>query len=126
MIEYSDFVAWSYCSITSTEFPKYESRCAEFLESLCGDNWSESDEICVKALMYQIEYVFQNGGLAMWSSAERSGSVESESYRTGGESESRRYTGVKRQYALALAPMAEQLLKRSGYMEMVGRVWVNY
>lgn len=126
MVEYSDFTQWSFCSITVTEYPKYEARCKSYLASLCGDNWSESDDICKNALMNQIEYVFQNGGLSIWASTERSGGVRSESYTTGGESETRQYSGYKRNYPLPLSPVAEQILKNAGYLSVIGRVRVCY
>lgn len=126
MIEYSDFTQWSICSITITEFPKYEARCKTYLASLCGDNWSESDNICKEALMNQIEYVFLNGGLSMWASTERSGAVRSESYRTGGESESKEYVRAKRSYPLPLSPVAEQILRNAGYLNVIHGVCVCY
>jgi len=128
MITYAEFVKFSNVPIEA-DFPFIEERSVDLLSLLCGSSWDENSDTCRKAVMYQVEYVAQNGGLIEWSKGH--GALSQHSWSIGGESES--YTFVKGSQTenaktfngLAISPVAWLMLQRAGYLKAIRsvRVW---
>ena len=130
MVTYDEFMAFSSVSITASDFPKVEQTAVDVLSCLCRSAWSETDSTCKKAVMYQIEYIVQCGGLASWST--NKGVVGSQSYSVGGESESVTYVQTakasetgKTFHGLPISPLTWALLTNSGILKTARgiRVW---
>lgn len=126
MVPYSDFDRFSVQHVTQDEYAVLEQRAVDILQVLCGSRWTDS-EATRRAVMYQVEFILQLGGLDAWS--EGAGSLQSRSYSVGGESESITYmqsfesgSGRKTFNGLAIAPMAWALLHSSGFVSRLGRV----
>lgn len=129
MVTYADYTAFSNVVVPLADFPFIEARSVDILSMLCGQKWDEDSDICKKAVMYQIEFVQENGGLVDWSKG--AGAVGSHSWSVGGESESFTYMksshkeGAKTFNGLAISPMAWQVLVSGGFLKTVKgvRVW---
>lgn len=129
MVTYDDFSAFSSVSVSQADFTPLERTTVDLLSCLCRSAWDESNEVCKKAVMYQIEFIVQSGGLTSWSTAK--GVIGSQSYTIGGESESVTYIqshsseNAKIFNGLAISPLAWALLTNSGILSTVRgiRVW---
>lgn len=128
MVTYAEYTALSNVPVTQAEFPYIEVRTVDLLSSLCGTRWDEESPICKKAVIYQIEFVQENGGLTEWSKG--AGAVGSHSWSVGGESESYTYmqsshkAGVKTFNGLAISPLAWQVLVGGGFLKAIKGVRV--
>ena len=129
MVTYDEFSTFSNVSVSTTDYPKVEARACDLLACLCRTAWSETDETCKKAVMYQIEFIVQSGGLTSWSTGK--GVIGSQSYTIGGESESVTYIqskgseNAKTFNGLAISPLAWALLTNNGILKTARgvRVW---
>jgi hypothetical protein len=129
MVTYDDFSKFSNISVSSSDFAQIEARSVDLLACLCRSAWDETDSICKKAVMYQIEFVVQNGGLSSWSIGK--GVIGSQSYSIGGESESVTYIqskgseNAKTFNGLAISPLAWALLTDNGILRTARgiRIW---
>ena len=129
MVTYAEYTAFSNVPISQSDFPFCEARAVDLLSLLCGQLWDTEDETCKKAVLYQIEFVQQNGGLTEWSRG--AGSVGSHSWSVGGESESitvgesSHAEKVKVVNGLAVSPMAWGLLSSNGFLRSIRgiRIW---
>ena len=129
MVTYDEFSTFSNISVTSTDFPKIEARAVDLLACLCRSAWNETDSTCKKAVMYQIEFIVQSGGLTSWSTGK--GVIGSQSYTIGGESESVTYIqskgseNAKTFNGLAISPLAWALLTNNGILKTARgiRIW---
>lgn len=129
MVTYDDFSAFSNVSVTQADFPSLERASVDLLSCLCRSAWDEDSEVCKKAVMYQIEFIAQNGGFNSWSTAK--GVIGSQSYTIGGESESVTYIqrksseNAKTFNGLAISPLAWALLTNAGILKTARgvRVW---
>lgn len=127
MVTFSEFTNFSNQPVTEDDFPFLEARAVDILTALCGQTWSPSDAICKRAVMYQVEYVLQLGGLTEWQNGK--GAMASHSYTVGGESESITYmqaqagnSGTRVFNGLAVSPVAWALLRSNGKLVTVRRV----
>lgn len=127
MVTYEEFTRFSNVPIEA-DFPYIEERSVDLLSMLCADRWDANSPVCKKAVMYQCEYVAQNGGLTEWSKGR--GAVGSHTWTIGGESESYTYlqstvgAQAKTFNGLAVSPMAWQMLVREGYLRTIKGVRV--
>lgn len=126
MVTFSEFTSFSNQILTQADFTILEQRSVDLLSMLCGSHWVEN-ESTKKAVMYQIEFIIQLGGINAWT--EGAGSMQSRSYSVGGESESVTYmqasydgSGRKVFNGLAIAPMAWAILCRAKLVPRLGRV----
>lgn len=129
MVTYDEFSKFSNISVSSSDFTQIKARSVDLLACLCRSAWDETDSICKKAVMYQIEFVVQNGGLSSWSISK--GVIGSQSYSIGGESESVTYIqskgseNAKTFNGLAISPLAWALLTNNGILRTARgiRIW---
>lgn len=127
MVTYADFTTFSNIPIEA-DFPYIEERSVDLLSMLCGSRWDENSAVCKKAVLYQCEYVAQNGGLIEWSKGR--GAVGNHSWSVGGESESYTYVQstigaqAKTFNGLAVSPIAWQLLVDNGFLKTLRSVRV--
>lgn len=130
MITYDEFIAFSSVAVTASEYPKLEQTAVDVLSCLCRSAWDETDVICKKAVMYQIEYIVQLGGIATWTT--NKGVIGSQSYSVGGESESVTYVQTakasetgKTFHGLPIAPLSWALLTNNGILRTARgiRIW---
>ena len=129
MVTYEEFTNYSIETVTEDMFTKLEQRSVDFLSSLCGSNWNAENEICKKAVIFQIEAIIQNGGLSEWSSGS-SGQISSRSYSVGGESESVAYGQASKATqkvvnGLIVSSLAWQILQTNGFLQSIKqvRIW---
>ncbi len=127
MVTYSDFTNWSNKPVDETDFNYIEARSEDVLSLLCGSSWSETDEVCIKAVKYQIDWILNAGGLDEWQGG--SGTGSSRSYSVGGESESITYmqsgsdgSGRRIYMGLSIDPIARGLLHKGGFITRLRRV----
>lgn len=130
MVTYDEFVSFSYIQVTQADFSPIERTASDVLSLLCRDKWDSTSDVCKKAVMYQIEYTLQIGGLGAWS--ETKGLVGSQSYSIGDESESVTYVQTSKESekgktfnGLPISPLAWALLLNEGILRPVHgvRVW---
>lgn len=126
MVSYDDFRSFSKVEVSEADFTVMAERATDVLRTLCGKHWTEG-ETADRAVLYQVEFILQVGGLDSW--AEGAGALQSHTYSVGGESESVTYmqayengSGRKMFNGLAIAPMAWALLHSSGMIARLGRV----
>lgn len=125
-ITYNDFTTFSTAEVAEADFSILVSRATDVLKTLSGSHWKDGDT-ADKAVLYQVEFILQVGGLDAWSDG--AGALQSHTYSVGGESESVTYmqsyengSGRKMFNGLAIAPMAWALLHSSGMIARLGRV----
>lgn len=126
MVTYNDFIAFSRQNVSEADFSMLADRSTDVLKTLCGTRWKDG-ETADKAVLYQVEFILQMGGLDSW--AEGAGALQSHTYSVGGESESVTYmqsfengSGRKSFNGLAISPMSWSLLHSAGMVSRLGRV----
>lgn len=130
MVTYAEFLTFSPISnmVTEANFSVYEGRAVDALSSFATPTDDATATIFKKAVMYQIEYMAQMGGVDDWLRG--SGALSAESYTVGGESESKTYaqgtvTG-KAVNGMSISIMAWNILKGAGLVKMYRGVRVCY
>ena len=129
MVTYDEFVTFSGMDVTVSDYPKVERTAVDILSSLCGSKWDITNDVCKKAVMYQVEFIIQAGGLSEW--VQSKGAIGSHSYSIGGESETVTYvksTGGdsgKTFNGLPISPVAWAILTSNNILRQVKgvRVW---
>lgn len=129
MVTYAEFSTFSPISnmVTEANFSVYEGRAVDALSSFATPT-DATATIFKKAVMYQIEYMAQMGGVDDWLRG--SGALSAESYTVGGESESKTYaqgtvTG-KIVNGMSISIMAWNILKGAGLVKAYKAVRVCY
>lgn len=129
MVTFDEFEIFSGMTVTASDFPKVERTSVDLLSCLCGKSWDYGSDVCKKAVMYQIEYIVQLGGLTAWN--ENRGVVGSRSYTIGGESESVTYMQSSKEseagktfHGVPVSPLAWALLQNAGILSTVRKVRV--
>lgn len=129
MVTYAEFETFSPISnmVTEANFSVYEGRAVDALSSFATPT-DATATIFKKAVMYQIEYMAQMGGVDDWLRG--SGALSAESYTVGGESESKTYaqgtvTG-KMVNGMSISIMAWNILKGAGLVKAFKAVRVCY
>ena len=128
MVTYDEFVTFSGMDITPSDYPKVERTAVDLLSALCGSKWDITDDVCKDAVLYQVEFIFQAGGLSEWMQSK--GAIGSRSYSVGSESESVTYirSGTmesgKAFNGLQVSPLSWALLTSNGILRQVRGVRV--
>ena len=129
MVAYEEYTQTALSEISESEFNKIEPVAVAILAAMCGSSWDEGNATCVKAVIFQIDYIQSTQGAASWLSG-GSSTVASRSYSVGGESESVSYgqsKGTTQRFTyngLEISPYAISLLRAAGLYSPVKGVRV--
>ena len=129
MVSYAEYLQTALNPVQEEVFNKVEPVAVTLFSAMCGSSWDEENEACVKAVIYQIDYIQSTQGAVSWLSG-GSSEYSSRSYSVGGESESVSYgenKGKMQRFTydgLEISPFAIALLKSAGIFSPVKGVRV--